>query len=822
MAHKVFSIPANYLKIAGRNFYRNRSYATLNLLGLAVGFAAFMLAAAYVYFETHFESFHHKADRIYRATYRYSPPGDFQSHWARVPFDYINELPKEIAGVKTLIRFQNHARKYVRIGEDKFTPANTYVTDAEVFDVFDFRLIAGNRDRALAEPYSVVISESLATKYFGDQNPLGKEMYVIGDLDTAETLHHVTGVMKDLPSNTHLPVDMLISFRDDSERSGWAYTYILLDEGTDISEIETRMPAFVRKYSSEEDAKKDAIVFQPLPRIHLESNLAREIIPNGKRFYVRVIGIAGILILLVAAMNFMNLSSAMSIRRAKEISMRKVMGASRWQLVQFLMAESIMNHVAALAIGAGITYLAFPWFQSFITIEFLPDAGTFAAGMLGIAVVLGILASVYPVTLLTSLRPAVVLKTTKALTVFGKEGPFSLKRLMVTFQFAISILLTGSAIIAWNQFQFVLHKQLGIQREQVLAIPGVPDAVKDRFDSFRTRLAGQPGIAAVSACMEVPSREIRDAGPVLVEGVNSDPAKAPVMDIQVVDHDFVSLAGLQFAGGGNFRQVAERSVPDLTGSLTLQQYLLDQDREYLINETAMRELGWSSPEEAVGQRINWSIGNLALAYGPITGVVRDFHQESLKNKVDPIVMVREPIWLRTFLVRIDGRDTPASVARISNVWNELFPSYPMEYHFLDDLYNNLYKGERVQVQLLFIFSGLAILIAFVGLVGLVAFALKTRTREIAVRKVLGATLNDLVRMMSREYVILLLTGALVAIPVSVYGVRQWLSAFAYRTEISPVSYGIALISIGALLIVTVGWQTLRAGKSNPADTLREE
>ncbi|MDQ2656325.1 MAG: ABC transporter permease, partial [Bacteroidota bacterium] len=180
MAHKVFSIPANCVKIAGRNFYRNRSYATLNLLGLAVGFAAFILAATYVYFETHFESFHHKADRIYRATYRYSPPGDFQSHWARVPFDYINELPKEIAGVKTLIRFQNHARKYVRIGEHKFTPANTYVTDAEVFDVFDFRLIAGNPNRALAEPHSVVISESLATKYFGDQNPLGKEMYVIG------------------------------------------------------------------------------------------------------------------------------------------------------------------------------------------------------------------------------------------------------------------------------------------------------------------------------------------------------------------------------------------------------------------------------------------------------------------------------------------------------------------------------------------------------------------------------------------------------------------------------------------------------------------
>jgi putative ABC transport system permease protein len=647
-------------------------------------------------------------------------------------------------------------------------------------------------------------------------------MYVIGDLDTAETLHHVTGVMKDLPANTHLPVDMLISFRDNNERSGWAYTYILLEERADIREIEARMPTFVAKHSSEEDAKRDAIIFQPLPRIHLESNLAREIVPNGKSYYVRVVGIAGILILLIAAINFMNLSSAMSIRRAKEIGMRKVMGASGWQLVQFLMIESIINNLIALLIGTGIAYLAFPWFQSFITIDFLPDMSWFAMGMLGVAIVLGLVASIYPVAMLVSLRPSVVLRTTKALAVFGKEGPVSLKRLMLAFQFAISILLIGSAIIAYNQFQFVLHKQLGIEKDQILAIPGVPDAVKDKFETFRNRLAGEPGIAGVSACMEVPSREIRDAGPVLIEGVNSDPAKAPIMDIQVVDHGLVTLLGLRFAAGGNFRHTTDTPIPDFTGSMTLPDYLLGQDREYIINETAMRQLGWKSPEEAIGQRINWSIGNLALAYGPIAGVVRDFHQESLKNKVDPIIMVREPIWLRTFLVKIDGVDTQASVARISNVWNELFPSYPMEYYFLDELYNNLYKGERVQVQLLFLFSGLAILIAFIGLVGLVAYALKTRTKEIAVRKVLGASINDLVRLMSREYVILLLMGALVAIPVSVYGVRKWLSAFAYRVEISPMSYGIALISIAALLVATVGWQTLRAGKSNPADTLREE
>lgn len=821
--HRSLLIPANYLKIIARSFSRNRSFAILNLLGLSVGFAVFVFAAVYVYFETHFESFHHNASRIYRATYQYSPPGDYQTHWARVPFDYINELPKEIPGVKTLIRFQNHARKYVRIGEDKFRPANTYVTDKEVFDVFDFKLVAGNPDRALAEPHSVVISQSLAEKYFGNQNPIGKEVFVIGDLDSAETLHHVTGVMKDLPANTHLPVDMLISFRDNSERSGWAYTYILLDPSAKISDIQQKMPAFVKKYSDEQSAKSDAIIFQPLHSIHLESNLAREIIPNGKLFYVRVVGIAGMLILIVAAINFMNLSSAMALGRAKEVGMRKVMGASRWQLVQYLMTESVVNYIVALAIGAGGAYLMFPWFQSFITIQFLPDIRWFAAAMTIVAVILGVISAVYPVALLTTLKPAVVLKTTKALTVFGKERPLSLKRIMLAFQFAIAILLIGSAIIAYNQFEYVLHKNLGMQGEQVVAIPGVPDQVKDKFETFRNRLSGQAGIAGVSACMEVPSREIRDAGPVLVEGVNSDPAKAPIMDIQIVDRDFASLLGLQFVAGGNFQQGRDsQPLPDLSGSLTIQDYLLNQDREYLINETAMRQLGWASADDAVGQRISWSIGNLALSPGPIRGVIRDYHQESLKNKVDPIVMVREPVWLRTFLIKVETKNVAASLEKISDTWNELFPSYPMEYDFLDDLYNNLYKGERVQVQLLFIFSGLAILIAFIGLLGLVAYALKTRTKEIAVRKVLGAGINDLVRLMSREYVMLLLIGGAVAIPVSIYSVNEWLSAFAYRVDVSPLSYVIAILSIVVLLVVTVGLQTQRAARANPAETLRDE
>lgn len=794
----------------------------LNLLGLAAGFAVFIFAAAYVYFETHFESFHENRERIYRATYQYTPAGGYQSHWARIPFDYINNLPQEIPGVKTLVRFQNHARKYVRIGNEKFKPTHAYVTDADALTAFNFELLSGNVKTALTEPHSVVITKSLAQKYFGDRDPIGVEISVIGDLDSTETLHRVTGVMKDIPANTHLPVEMLLSFRDAAERTGWAYSYILLEPGADINQIAAQMPDFVRKHSNEEEAKNDAIVFQPMTDIHLDSNLARELIPNSERLYVTIVGFAGIFILLIAAINFMNLNSAMALGRAKEVGMRKVMGATRVQLIFNLLTESVAYNFAALILGSVIVWATFPFLQQLVTLEFLLPTIGFIGMMTGIALILGLVTGIYPVILLTALKPVVMLKTTKALTTARPERQLSLKRVMLTLQFSISILLLGSALIAYQQFEFITKKNLGLQREQIIAIPGVPDQVKAKFETFKHQLENKKGIAGISACMEVPSREIRDAGPVLVEGVNSDPEKAPMMDIQIIDENFSSVMGLTFVAGKNVKQPTTASMPAFTESFNIQAYLATQPREYLINETAMRLLGWQSPNDAIGQKISWSIGDMKLAYGAIAGVVKDFHQESLKNKVDPVVMVQEPIWLRTFLIKVESDNIPESVQTIQSAWDELFPSYPMEYYFLDDLYNNLYKGERIQLQLLFVFSGLAILIAFIGLIALVAYALKTRTKELAVRQVLGAHVRDLINLMCREYIIVLLIASVIAIPVSIYALNLWLQGFAYRVDITPASYVLVFLSIVALLFIIVGLQTLKASKRNPARTLREE
>lgn len=818
-----FGIFGNYVKIIVRSFFKNGAYTLLNLVGLSIAFAAFIYTAIYVHFETNFENFHHKAERIYRATYHFTSGDSYEVHWARIPFDFINSLPEDVPGVKRLIRFQNHERKYVRVGENKFRPENVYVTDKDVFDVFDFTLIAGNPATALSQPHAIVITQSLAKQYFGEEDPLNKEIFVIGDLDNTETRHLVTGVMADLPSHTHLPVDMLISFPDPAARTGWAYSYILLEEGATIRQVEAGIPEFIRKYNSEEDSKQISIVFQPLTDIHLHSDLAREIVPNGNIFYVKIAAGAGIFILIIALINFINLNSAMALGRAKEIGLRKVMGSSQRQLTAYLLTESIMSNVVAMATGAGLVYLTFPLFNDFITADFLFDAWLFAGGMIGLAIVCGLVAGLYPMILLTSFKPLDVVGGSKTMRFVKTPRTFSIKRVMLTLQFSVSIILMGSAWIAYSQFRYLNEKNLGMERDKIIAIPGVPDPVKSRFTAFKDHVRTLPGITGVSACMEVPSREIRDAGPVLVEGVNDDPAQAPTMDIQIIDHDFIGLMGIELLAGENIpRMPGAGNVPEDMEDFDLLGYLANERRAYLINETAMRQLGWQSAAEAIGQKINWSIGTIALASGPITGVVKDFHQETLKNKVDPLVMVYEPIWIRTFLIKVETARIQESIAEIRAAWDTMFPLYPMEYYFLDDLYENLYKGERTQLQLLYVFSGLAIAIAFIGLTGLIAYALKTRVREIAIRKVLGATLADLIRLISREYLVILLIGACLAIPVSVYGVKKWLSGFAYRVEISPAGYALTVALVGTLLILTIALQTLRSARRNPAETLKEE
>lgn len=811
------------IKIFLRSLRKNRLYTFLNLGGLIIAFAAVSAIWMYYQHETSYEAFHNKSDRIYRATYSYDNQQGFAVHWARVPVDYVNELQDEFPGIEEFIRFQRFGQRYIRIGEKKFRPKHVYTVDSTVFKVFDFDLLYGDPQSALSQPNSIVITETKANSYFGTADVVGKTLQLVGDFDPEGKPFLVTGVMKDLPGNTHLPVDIFLSFGGSEERRGWAYVYLLMKESANIEELKSEMPGFVSRHSDPESAFEVKFEFQSLADIHLHSNLAREIVPNGNAIYPKLFRFVAIFILLIALFNYINLSSTMAMARGREMGIRQLLGSSRRQLMSFAMVESILMNLLAAMIGLGLAIIALPYFEDLIGSELVFDVDRLIIGVMLAASIGGVLAGIYPGIVLTGFKPLSILKQQGAGNVRAGNQLFSFRKLMLTLQFAASVLLVGSSFLAWSQLRFIQNKNLGLNGEQVLALYANQPTVKDEYQSFRNQIRQLPGVREVAACMEVPSREIRDSGPVRVLGRNEDSEQAPMMDAQVVSPGFVKMLGMELlAGDVGLDREAFLAPEPFTEEYTPVDYLNNRRRNYLINETAMRQLGWETPEEAIGQQISWSISVYELAYGPVTGVVKDFHQESLKNTIDPVVMFFEPIWLSTFLVKLDGGESSELISEIEAVWNNKFPEFPMEYHFLDDLYNKLYQKERIELQLLILFSGLSIFIAFLGLFALIAWSLRIRRKELAIRKVLGSNSWNLIRMMIQDFWLLLGLGGLIGIPVSYIIVEDWLENFAYSAGISPGYYLLTLGLILVLLLGTIGFHVMRSSVIKPVEALRDE
>lgn len=811
----------NYLKTILRNFFKHKWYTGINLLGLALGFAAFILICIYLHYQTSFENFHTKADRIFRPTYQTQVGQEFNVQWARVPVNYINELPADIPEIEALIRFQNQDRKYVRIGTEKFRPSHAYVTDKEVFDVFDFKLIAGDPATALGRPYSVVLTEHLAKKYFGNDNALGREIYINSSFASEEIGYEVTGVMADLPGNTHLPVEMLLSFKDETERQGWAYIYILLKEGASVEAVEAKMPQFIADHVEDASANQIGFEFQPLKSIHLHSHLAREIIPNGNALYIRLFLWVAVFVLAIALINFINLSIALAMGRSKEFGVRKILGSLRRHHFIYTLTESIGYNLLALMLGVGLAYWLFPIFHQLTEVEMNVELLPFSVFLILIAIVSGILASIYPATVLNALKLSTLVKSPRTLSV--SNFSINIRRLLLGVQFCASILLMVGALAGYQQLQYWQQKNLGLKKEQIMALPALPDAVTADYRTFKEQAKQIKGVKTVAACMQTPSEEIRDSGPVLIKGVNDDPEQAPVLDVQVIDADFIDIMDIELiAGHVPNHEFVLKPIPEFTADFTVVDYINGQPRTYLINETAMKQLGWQSAEEALGREISWSIGGFKLAMGPITGVVKDFHQESLKNKIDPLVLIFDPIWLRTFLLEVETAQMATTLQEVGKVWDETFPKYPFEYYFLNDLFNQLYHSERAQIQLLSWFSLLSVLIAAFGLFGLVAFNLRTRVKEIAIRRVLGADHSDLIKLFGKSYLLILLASGCIALPISYWGIQQWLQNFAYQMTVTPL---VLLIPLGAVvfaMFIIVSVQTLRTAAANPAGVLSEE
>ncbi len=808
----------HYLFVSLRNFRRNWQFLLINIFGLSVGISVMLIVLLHLWFQLSYDKWHSKSERIFRLTMKYDFPNGINSHWARVNLDWINNLPEEMPEVEKLVRFQDYQPRQIKVGDKKFRENYAFTADKEVFEVFDFTLVKGDPKTALREPQSIILTEDIAHKYFGEDDPMGKEVIIVTEGGDNIT-HVVTGLMQNLPKNTHLPVNLLTSFSGEEARRGWAYTYLLMADSDPTASWNEMIPAIIAKYANQEQAAGISLPIQQISSIHLESHLAREITVNGRISYLYIFGGVGLFVLVMAIINFVNLNTVLSLKHSKPVAIRKILGSSRLSIGQYFITEAAIFSTAAATIAITTVLLVIPYLRNngLLFIEIIPEV--IALSLLLLVLIISYLSSYYPAVFLSGISPTSALKGQTTERAFHSNYGF--RNMLVAVQLTICIMLVSGAMVTKRQLEFLVSKNIGISKEQVVALTNIPATSRDKYQTLKLELEQLNGVEAVGACMEVPSREIRDTGIYYVEGMDEDSEQSRAMDAQIVDRDFIRVMGIELIAGRNFREHIPQSKT-LSDFEDLPSYLLAQNREYILNETAIKLIGWDDANEALGQQFNWTIGNLSVGQGPIVGVVKDYHQESMRNQVEPIVMFYEPLWLGNILVRVNGNAVPEIMDQIQQEWDSVVPDFSMEYSFVDDLYNKLYQQERSQLQLAYIFSALAVIIAFLGIFSLISFTLKTRIKELAIRRVLGATIGSIVILLGRQYVAITLAGMLIATSVAWWWLYQWLHTFAYRVSLTGLEFLLALIAITLMIFAIISYRAYRSSLRNPVQALRLE
>ena len=800
----------NYLKVALRNLKRRPGYTAINIIGLAVGLACCLLLFLFVRSELSYDDFHAKSDRVYRVLNEKQREGKTE-HLAVTPPPLAPTLERELPAVQEAVRFYTLQQKQlVEQGQKKAFESDFLLADPSVFELFGFSLKRGNPKTALQEPNSVVLTEEMAAKYFPNENPLGKTLTVGTNND-----YTVTGVMEDLPEETHFNINFLGSFatleqalpQERIESWGWQqfFTYLQLPEGYDAEQLEAAMADLVASRSAEATRKHGFtydLYLQPLADVYLHSaGLQFDwIAEKGSITYVWAFSITGFLILLIACFNFMNLSTARSVQRAKEVGMRKALGARRGQIAGQFLTESMLLTLFALGTAVGLARLALPVLNDFAgsSLAFGASAG-WVGGLLCVCLVVGVLAGSYPALYLSGFEPTAVLRGSG--TKGGTGGLTRLRRSLVVVQFAISIALMIATGVVFQQLQYTQSKKLGFEKEQIVTLPLRTPEQRQRYEAFKQNLTRHSAITAAAASYGVPG------GTMAGDGVRRQGGQTNTSTrMMLVDHDFLDTYGMEMAAGRGFSE----------------QFGRDREHAFLLNRAAARQLGWS-PEEAVGKRLEWDEWESdSVKTGEVVGVTENFHFRSLHRQVEPLVMHIYPEAFSSVSVRIKAGATEEALAHVESVWQEWVPSWPFEYSFLDAEFASMYRAEQKLGQVFAVFSGLAVLIACLGLFGLAAFAAEQRTKEIGVRKALGASVGNIVGLLSKDFLKLVGLAFVMAVPVAWYAMRRWLETFAYRTDLGPWLFAAVGAAALALALLTVSYHALRAARTNPAHTLRNE
>jgi putative ABC transport system permease protein len=795
----------NYLKISLRNMRRFKAYSFINVAGLAVGIACCLLIFLYVRDELNYDLFHEKADRIYRLVDGFDVEGDSSRLIALSSAPFAPALQREFPlFVEDAVRFFPGRRRMVEYGDKKLYEDGLIFADASLFSVFTVPLSRGDAETALTAPGSLVVSESMAAKYFGRIDPLNQILRI----NDQEFL--VTAVMRDIPRNSHFHADMFASLKTLEEipsvqeryfRS-WArhefYTYLLLREGTSGKELEKNLPGFIQKHASQEiRSTLGGTLFsrlQPLKDIHLRSNLQHEISPTGDIKNVTIFGVIAAFILLIACVNFMNLATARSASRAREVGLRKVVGAVRSQIVKQFLGEALLFTFIALAVSVFLVVLALPSFSQLtektFTLRDLMSPGLAGAVFL-VLILVGITSGGHPAYYISRYQPASVLRGTER----PLPGRSLLRKGLVVFQFGISTALIVSTLVVLGQLDLLRNRKLGFDKDHVVIVPIRDDSLRKNHEAVKAELMRNPNIVSATLTIGVPGGVV--AGDA-IQLVTEDGKRTLTVKMIYTDFDYIETMGMEIVQGRDFSR-------DMG---------TDTNEAFIINEAAVRTFQLEDP---LNTRFEWGDKQ-----GRVIGVVRDFQFQSLKEEITPLVI---HIWTRNtyvFAFRIRSEDTPTTLAYIEDRWKELDPGHPFEYSFLDETFDSIYRSEARLGQIFTSFAVLAICIASLGLFGLALFTAQQRTKEIGIRKVLGASIGGIFLLLSREFALLVLIANLFAWPLSYLLMRRWLQNFAYRISIQPWIFLLSAATAFLIALLIISVQILKAALSDPVNSLRYE
>lgn len=805
----------NYIKIAWRNLIKNRAYSAINIGGLAIGITSCLLILQYVAFETSYENFHKNKDRIYRVKQERYNAGKLETEWAGGAFAVGNTFKEAIPEIEEYVKVVETADIVVELKDETLKIDEVYFTTNSFFEVFSYPLIAGDIASVLSEPGTAALTETMALKVFGSTDIIGKTLPISG-----EKGYRITGVFKDMPLNTQLKPNFLASYAsfvemvetnsngEQTPENAWDWdgclTYIMLKEGVNANHVEAKFPAIVSENESDFAKQSNSSAkysLMPITDIHLKSHFMMEPGPTGDGKTVYLLLAIAFFIIIIAWVNYINLATARAIGRAKEVGIRKAVGSNRKQLITQFFIESALFNTMALVVALGLMIIMIPPFNQLSGQELsfaLFAKSTFWYGLIGLFVVGVFLSGAYPAFVLSRFKPIEVLKGKMVST---KQGAL-LRKSLVVLQFAASLFLLIGTTTVYEQIQFMRKQSLGLDIEKTLVI--VPPIVLDstylsQMTAFKDNLLKYPSIKSIAASTTVPGQPVNwNAGGIKL--VSQDQEFGKQYRIIGVDYDYIPQFGLKLIAGRAFSK----------------EYSTDPEA-VIFNRAGISQLGFNNPDEAIGERIDFW-GNQYT----IIGVSENFNQESLRLPYEPLVLRLIPALQGYFTIKQNSEDVAQTIAQVKTEWNKFFPGNTYEYFFLDNHFNDQYQADQRFGKVFGLFTGLAILVACLGLFGLASFTTLQRTKEIGIRKVLGSSVVGILKLLYKEFAYLLVIAFLVAIPIAWFTTDNWLQGYAFRIDVHWSYFVLPFIAIMLIALVTVSFQTVKAALNNPVESLKTE